>query len=98
MSDIQLENAKQETMSFLGEVIPPACWIITYNTLDFFSTVINEGGRGVPELPCMTGNYYYNYYYCYIIIITNIAIIIVIITIIILILIKTKERCKEHNN
>ena len=46
----KLENAKQATMSFVAEVIPPACWII-YSTIDFYDAA-NEGG---PELPCMTG-------------------------------------------
>ena len=62
-------------MSFLAEVIPPACWIILYlqYLISLFSTV-NEGG---PELPCMTG----------IIIITIICVIIIIIIVIIIIII-----------
>ena len=55
-------------MSFLAEVIPPVCWIyFIYNTLDLFSTGVNEGEL---ELPCMTG---------LIIIIIVIVIIIIII-------------------
>ena len=64
-------------MSFLAEVIHPACWIILH--LQYcrpFSSTVNEGG---PELPRMTGSckvyhiiitiaiiyYYYYYYYHY---------------------------------
>ena len=44
--------AKQATMSFVAEVITPACWMILYLTYINFYCTVNEGG---PELPCMTG-------------------------------------------
>ena len=60
-------------MSFLTEVIHPACWIILHlQYLRSLSSTVNEGG---PELPCMTGR-------CkvYYIIITIAIITIIIIT------------------
>ena len=39
-------------MSFVAEVIPPACWIIFYFQYNNFYSTVNEGGH---ELTCMTG-------------------------------------------
>ena len=59
-------------MSFLAEVILPACWIILHLQYLRSLCIVNEGG---PELPCMTG----------IIIIIIVIILIIIIFIIIFI-------------
>ena len=50
----KIVNAKQATMSFFAEVIPPLCRIILHlqYSRSFQHCVVNEGG---PELPCMTG-------------------------------------------